>query len=98
MLNPRTQTETLREQRAIIRTLRKNHPDGEGRIALTDGTVAKYGQGTHKGKIFEVYEIPCDEFQYNMDLLHPGVIDPQATRALWLQDQPEDEEPSPHWH
>ena len=98
MINQGTRTDSLREQRAIIRTLRKNYPDGERRIALTDGAVAKYGQGTHKGKMFEVYELPCDEFQCNIDLLHPSVIDPQATRALWLQDPLEDEEPPPHWH
>ena len=79
MTNERTQADTLRKQRAIIRTLRRNYPDGERRIALADGAVAKYEQGTHKGKIFEIYALPCDEFQCNIDLLRPSVINPHAT-------------------
>ena len=98
MTNLGTQADTVREQRAIIRNLRRNYPDGERRIALADGAVAKYEQGAHKGKTVEVYALPCDEFQCNIDLLRPSVIDPQATRALWLQDPPEDEEPPAHWH
>ena len=98
MFNQRTSGDTVREQRAIIRTLRKNYPDGERRIALTDGAVAKYEQATHYPKMVEIYALPCDEFQCNIDLLLPGVIDPQDTRALWLQPPPEDEEPPPHWH
>ena len=98
MPNQQTPADILREQRAIIRTLRKNYPDGERRIALTDGAVAKYDQATHYPKMVELYALPCDEFQCNIDLLLPGVIDPQDTRALWLQPPPEDEEPPPHWH
>ena len=98
MTNQSTPADTLREHRAIIRTLRRNYPDGERRIALADGAVAKYEQGTHKAKMVEVYALPCDEFHCNIHLLRTSVIDPQATRALWLQDPPEDEEPPAHWH
>ena len=98
MFNQPNPADTLREQRAIIRSLRKNYPDGERRIALADGGVAKYDQGTQKGKMVEVYALPCHEFHCNIDLLLASVIDPQATRALWLQDPPEDEEPPAHWH
>ena len=79
MINQGTQADTLREQRAITRTLRKNYPEGERRIALTYGAIAEYEQGTHKGKIVEIYSLFCDEFQCNIHLLHPGVIEPQAT-------------------
>ena len=44
MPNQQTPADILREQRAIIRTLRKNYPDGERRIAPTDGAVAQYDQ------------------------------------------------------
>ena len=98
MFNQRTPADTLRQQRAIIRTLRKNYPDGERRIVLADGAVAKYEHGTHKEEMIELYALPCDEFKCNIDRLFPDVIDPQATRKLWLQDPLEDEEPPPHWH
>ena len=98
MTTQETQADTLRLQRAIIRALRKNYPDGERRIALADGAVAKYDQGSHKGNMAEVYALPCSESHCNIDLLRPSVIDPQATRALWLQDPPEDDEPPAHWH
>ena len=78
MPNQQTPADILREQRAIIRTLRKNYPDGERRIALTDGAVAKYEQATHYPKMVELYALPCDEFQCNIDLLLPGVIDPKT--------------------
>ena len=95
IFNQRTPAEILREQRAIIRTLRKNHPDGEQRIALTDGTTAKYDQ---MDNTVNLYVLPCDEFQCNIDLLSPDLIDPQATRALWQKPPPEYEAPPAHWH
>ena len=98
MFNQQTPKDTLRQQRAVIRTLRKNYPDGERRIALRDGAVATYEQSGHKRNMVELYALPCDEEKCNIDRLFPDLIDPQETRELWLQDPPEDEEPPPHWH
>ncbi len=83
MFNQQTPAETLREQRAIIRTLRKEHPTGRRMIILKDGTRPTYQQATHKGKRCDLYELPCDEFKCNISLLTPDMIDVQATRALW---------------
>ena len=60
MYNQRTPADSLREQRAIMRTLKKNYPDGERRIALTDGAVAKYEQSGHQRNIVALYALPCD--------------------------------------
>ena len=98
MFNQPNPADTLREQRAIIRSLRKNYPDGERRIALTDGATAKYEQSSHKRNMVNLYALPCDEEKCNINRLFPDLIDPQGTRALWLQDPPEDEEPPAHWH
>ena len=98
MFNQPIPKDTLRQQRSIIRSLRKNYPDGERRIALTDGTVAKYEQSSHKRNMVNLYALPCDEEKCNINRLFPELIDPQATRDLWLQDPPEEEEPPAHWH
>ena len=95
MFNQHTPPDALREQRAIIRTLRKHYPDGERRIVLTNGAVAKYDQ---TNKVVNLYALPCDEFKCNIEFLSLELIDPQATRALWPQPPPEYEPPPAHWH
>ena len=90
--------ETLRQQRAVLRTLRKNHPRGENRVVLSDGVHARYEQGTHKGHMIELYKLPCTEDSCHLDALFASDIDAGTTRALWALGPGGPEPPPPHHH
>ena len=101
-MNQQTPAETLKEQRAIIRTLRKEHPKGRRMMILKDGTRPTYEQATQKGSRCDLYKLPCDEFKCNISLLTPDMIDVQATKKLWsgkpsqYQQPPVHRQPSAH--
>ncbi|MDE2785719.1 MAG: hypothetical protein OXL37_03575 [Chloroflexota bacterium] len=80
----------LKEQRRLLRLLRKEHPNKTQPIVLTDGTLATYDQGWHRSRRYDLYVITSDreEGDDRADNLHPGMLDVTATRALWQKDSP----------
>ena len=69
-----------RPKNAILRTLRREYPDGERRLALTTGETVTYDQGNYrKKKNVSAYWRPGE----GLILLKPAIIDAPATYALW---------------
>ena len=72
----------MKPREAILRKLRKEYPNGNRRLVLTNGREVQYGQGRYRRKQTSAYH---DTDSGTLRLLRAEMIDAEATNALRTQ-------------
>ena len=75
----RDNQQRIAETRRILTQIRRNHPSGDPRLMLTDGTIVQYTQGLYRGHPTDAYWDPRNGRVIKLD--HED-IDPGATLLL----------------
>ena len=71
----------IRPRKAVLRKLRQQHPYGDMRLVLRDGSIVTYGKGTYHGR--RNVSAYLDPKTQALTILRLGSIDATATLALW---------------